>query len=85
MLLASCAAGIGTFGMPAELVGANSPILFRDHFNSSASPAKWKTVNGTWAFQRRKLIGTQEGESVAGDLRSFEAILRRKHHGRSHV
>ena len=57
MLLASCAAGIGTFGMPAELVGADSPILFRDHFNSSASPAKWKTVNGTWAFQRRKLIG----------------------------
>jgi hypothetical protein len=31
-------------------LGAASPILFRDNFNSKTSATNWQTVNGTWAF-----------------------------------
>jgi hypothetical protein len=36
---------------------AASHITFRDNFNRSTSAANWEPVNGTWTFQRGKLIG----------------------------
>jgi hypothetical protein len=65
MLVASCTASMGAFGMPVESGVADSPILFRDNFNSGASPANWQTENAIWTFERGKLIGTQQGDSVA--------------------
>ena len=44
-------------------LGAASPIMFKDNFNSSASAAHWEMVNGTWVFQKGKLIGPAENGS----------------------
>jgi hypothetical protein len=46
-------------------LGAASPILFRDNFNTKTSAVNWKIGHDTWAFQKGKLIGKGGEESDA--------------------
>jgi hypothetical protein len=54
VLVVFCTAGLA----------AGSPILFRDNFNRSASAAKWAVGDGTWTFERGKLIGVAESSDA---------------------